>query len=258
MACCPALAADSGEITQVKLEPHDRRIVIASKGTVGKHLARVIGQPNRLVMDFENMTVGKVPPKITGDKTEIQEIRVSNHKSRARIVVDFRDHPVPPYQVRRGENEVFVIFGNSLAATLPGARATDGTTDSDRTSISAPLAPDLVTAAAKVPANQKKAPGLTSEKTVSTAGDKRSAAGAEKEQGSWNRSAGESKAKHPALKEVKLAQSMDLNKPQPSSPVVKPSESSSQAGGPPAQGVPGPAPGPARPGQGGPQMVRTL
>jgi len=66
MACCPALAASSGEITQVKLEPQERRVVIATKGTMGKHLARVIGRPNRLVMDFENMTVSKVPPKLGG------------------------------------------------------------------------------------------------------------------------------------------------------------------------------------------------
>src|SRR3989304_4296999 len=55
MACCPALAAVSGEITQVRLEPQDKRIAITSKGKVGKHLARVIGRHNRLVMDFEDM-----------------------------------------------------------------------------------------------------------------------------------------------------------------------------------------------------------
>ena len=134
------------------------------------------------------------------------------------------------------------------------ARAAAGSTDSDRASLSAPLAPDFVTAAAKVPANQKKAQALPSQKTVGMAGDKRSAAGAEKAQGPWNRSAGESKAKHPALKEVKLAQSMDLNKPQSSGPVGKPSASTPQASRPPAQGLPGPA----RPGQGGPQMVREV
>ncbi len=110
MACCPALAAGSGEITQVKLEPQDRRIVIASKGTVGKHLARVIGQPNRLVMDFENMTVGKVPPKITGDKTEIHEIRVSNHKSRARVVVDFQEPPRSPVPGQTGGQRGILSF----------------------------------------------------------------------------------------------------------------------------------------------------
>ncbi len=116
------------------------------------------------------------------------------------------------------------------------ARAAAGSADSDRASLSAPLAPDFVTPAAKVPANQKKAQALPSQKTVGMAGDKRSAAGAEKAQGPWNRSAGESKAKHPALKEVKLAQSMDLNKPQSSGPLGKPSASTPQASPPPARG----------------------
>ncbi|MGO9567169.1 MAG: AMIN domain-containing protein [Desulfomonilaceae bacterium] len=242
MACCPALAASSGEITQVKFEPQERRVVIASKGTVGKHLARVIGRPNRLVMDFENMTVGKVPPKITGDKEEIHEIRVSNHKSNVRVVVDFQNRPVPAFQVRRGENQVFVIFGNSLAASAPAAQAAPENAGSRKSSLVAPLAPDFVTAAAKAPGNEKKAPGLTSEK-----------AAVEGAKGSWNKSAGESKAKHPALKEVKLAQSIDLNRPQSSGPLGKPSEGPSDASRPPARDVPAPE----RPGR-DPQMVREV
>ncbi len=238
MACCPALAAVSGEITQVRLEPQDKRIAITSKGKVGKHLARVIGRPNRLVMDFEDMTVGKVPPKITGDKDAIHEIRVSNYKSSARVVVDFQSHPVPAFQIRRGENQVFVIFGNSLAASGAEIQAAPEGPNSKKSSLAAPLAPEFVTAAAKAPGNEKKAPGLTSEKTP-----------IEGAKGSWNKSAGESKAKHPALKEVKLAQSTDLNKPQTSSPLGQPSD----AGGPPARGIPGP-------GRSGhdPQMVKEV
>ncbi len=238
MACCPALAAASGEITQVTLEPQDRRIAIASKGTVGKHLARVIGRPNRLVMDFEDMTVGKVPPKITGDKDAIHEIRVSNYKSSARVVVDFQGHPVPAFQIRRGENQVFVIFGNSLAASGAEIQAAPEGPNSKKSSLAAPLAPEFVTAAAKAPGNEKKAPGLTSDKTA-----------AEGAKGSWNKSAGESKAKHPALKEVKLAQSTDLNKPRPSGPLGQPSDAS----GSPARDVPGP-------GRSGndPQMVKEV
>ena len=239
---CPSLAAGSGEITQIKLELQERRIAITSKGTVGKHLARVIGRPNRLVMDFEDMTVGKVPPKITGDKDAIHEIRVSNYKSNARVVVDFQGHPVPAFQIRRGENQVFVIFGSSLAASGAEIQAAPGGTDSKKSSLAAPLAPEFVTAAAKAPGNEKKTPGLTSEKTA-----------VEGAKGSWNKSAGESKAKHPALKEVKLAQSTDLNKPQSSSPLGQPSDGPSDAGGPPARGVPDP-------GRAGhdPQMVKEV
>ena len=100
LACGPVFAAGSGEVTGVRLELGQRRIVISTKGIVGKSLAHVIGRPNRLVMDFENMTVGKVPREIKGDRREIYEIRVGNHKSRARLVVDFQNNPVPAYQIR--------------------------------------------------------------------------------------------------------------------------------------------------------------
>ena len=240
MACCPALAAVSGKLPRsgsnrrTNASPSHPKARWASTWQ-----ARVIGRPNRLVMDFEDMTVGKVPPKITGDKDAIHEIRVSNYKSSARVVVDFQSHPVPAFQIRRGENQVFVIFGNSLAASGAEIQAAPGGPNSKKSSLAAPLAPEFVAAAAKAPGNEKKAPGLTSEK-IPVEGAK----------GSWNKTAGESKAKHPALKEVKLAQSTDLNKPQTSSPLGQPSD----AGGPPAREIPGPA------GRSGhdPQMVKEV
>jgi len=54
----------SGEITGVKLDPDQKQVVIESQGIVGKHLARVIGRPNRLVMYFEEMAIGKIPSAI--------------------------------------------------------------------------------------------------------------------------------------------------------------------------------------------------
>ena len=199
MACCPALAAVSGEITQVRLEPQDKRIAITSKGKVGKHLARVIGRPNRLVMDFEDMTVGKVPPKITGDKDAIHEIRVSNYKSSARVVVDFQSHPVPTFQIRRGENQVFVIFGNALAASGAEIQAAPEGPNSKKTSLAAPLAPEFVTRRGQSPGKREESSRFDFGKDP----DRRSERIVEQ-------SAGESKAKHPAVKEVKLAQSTDL------------------------------------------------
>jgi type IV pilus assembly protein PilQ len=249
------MAAGSGEITVVKLEPDARRIVIASKGTVGKHLARVIGRPNRLVMDFENMTVGKVPPKITADKEEIHEIRVSNHKSNARVVVDFQNHPVPAFQVRRSENHVFVIFGNSLAASVSEAQAGQASTGSKKSSLSAPLAPDFVAASANASVKKERVPALTSGKTAVFAKNRPASTSPEAAQGAWNKSAGESKAKHPALKEVKLAQSMELNKRPSSSPVGASPDTPPVASSLPARGAG--LPGPARPGP-DPQMVREV
>jgi len=114
---CGSVWADvPGEITGVKLDASQKRVVIESKGTVGKHLARVIGRPNRLVMYFEEMSVGKVPATIKGGDLNINEIRSSNARGQARVVLDFQENPVPPFQVRKDGNNVFIIFGSPLNA----------------------------------------------------------------------------------------------------------------------------------------------
>ncbi len=97
-------------------------MVIATKGTVGKHLARVIGRPNRLIMDFEDTEIGKAPRKLSVDKQDIHEIRVGTYKSFARVVMDFQDRPVPAFKVRREKDSVAVVFGGSLAAELDEAK----------------------------------------------------------------------------------------------------------------------------------------
>ncbi len=114
---CGSVWADvSGEITGVKLDASQKRVVIESKGTVGKHLARVIGRPNRLVMYFEEMSIGKVPTTIKCGDLNINEIRSSNARGQARVVLDFQENPVPPFHVRKDGNNVFVIFGSPLNA----------------------------------------------------------------------------------------------------------------------------------------------
>ncbi len=259
LACGPALAAGSGEVTGVRLEPDQRRIVISTKGIVGKSLAHVIGRPNRLVMDFENMTVGKVPRKISGDKKEIHEIRVGNHKSKARLVVDFQGNPVPAFQIRPAKDQLFVIFGNSLATYIPKTHHEPSSKISKKSGLSAPLAPDVVTADAKAAGKGRRLSRLAARRTVDAAHKNRSASGAKavnergnEVDGPWNKSAGESKAKHPAVKEIKLAQSTELNKAQPPSPSGLPPSPRVGAAGPPRS-----MPGPARRGP-EPRMVREV
>jgi type IV pilus secretin PilQ/predicted competence protein len=98
------------------MEPENRRMVIESKGTVGDHLARVMARPNRLILDFKQTGVDRIPGTIAVADRHIKEIRVGSAESRARIVVDFRDNPVPPFQVTRANNQVTVVFGKGLAA----------------------------------------------------------------------------------------------------------------------------------------------
>jgi type II secretory pathway component GspD/PulD (secretin) len=148
-------AAPAGEITNVSFEPEKKRLVISTKGAVGKHTARVIGQPNRLVMDVESLNVGKAPHKINGSKADIHEIRVGVHKANARIVMDFRDSPVPAFNVLRAEDKITVTFGTSLAGNLPDKNAVE----SDQEKADSPLSPDFVQAAATEGNDQAKPAG---------------------------------------------------------------------------------------------------
>ena len=143
LACGSAWAGVSGEITGVKLDPDQKQVVIESKGTVGKHLARVIGRPNRLVMYFDEMVIGKIPPTIKGGQLNISEIRSSNARSQARVVLDFNEHPVPPFHVRRNGNSVFIMFGLGLKSD----KGIEEFASRQTTRLSAPAAPELASAA---------------------------------------------------------------------------------------------------------------
>ncbi|AFM23807.1 type IV pilus secretin family protein [Desulfomonile tiedjei] len=156
---CSYAGADPGELTGIDVNEEGKTLVIATKGTAGKHLARVIGNPNRLVLDFEGTSLGKVQRKVSVNKRDIHEIRIGTHKSNARIVVDFQDRPVPPFTVRREQEKVLVAFGTSISAEL--GEANPAHEDKEQSARGkAPLDPKLVPAAAKpieeAPAPQEK------------------------------------------------------------------------------------------------------
>lgn len=116
--------ADPGEITAVQVASDLKSIVVRSDGPLGKHTAFVIDRPFRLVIDFEATSLGKLQGKIRVDREPISEIRLGYHNDRARVVVDFGDHPVPPFQIERDNNLFMVVLGKSPA--LPGKNSSKG------------------------------------------------------------------------------------------------------------------------------------
>lgn len=245
-----AMADVSGQITGVRLDPEKGRIVILAKGNVGKHLARVIGQPNRLVMDFSDTGVSSVPAKIAGGAFDIHEIRVGETKSRARVVVDFQNRPVPPFTVRREKGEILVALGKSLAGGLSAPQAPTGGELSEKAAQSSPLAPQLVKASAVASrsvnmgtphggADPRQIPVATNLPRMTERGAKGEAS--------------LSNGKKLDLKTVKLAQRMDLSRP-PSSQAV-----TSQTGNKESSGLPATSSGPTPSSNGVPRrMVREV
>ncbi len=142
LVTCPAWARVTGQISGVKLEPDKQRIVIESKGKVGEHVARVMARPNRLILDFKNTGLDRVPHKISVVDDAIKGIRVGSTESRARLVVDFQDRPVPAFHVTREQDRILLVFGKGLSTDggTPLAKASEKSGHEESPSALAPTA----------------------------------------------------------------------------------------------------------------------
>ncbi len=118
MIACHAhagMTADEGMITGVRLAPDLNHLVIQHNGRIGSYATFVMGHPYRLVLDVRSTCLAKIPPKIKVDRAPIDEIRLGYANSRVRVVVDFGDNPVPPFQIERGAREIRLNMGKRLA-----------------------------------------------------------------------------------------------------------------------------------------------
>jgi len=104
----PEALADTAEITSVQVAPDFSHISIHSNGPLGKHSAFVIDRPYRLVIDFESTAIGNTKSKVRVDRGPLIEIRLGYNKGRARVVIDFGEHPVPPFNIDR-KGDAFVV-----------------------------------------------------------------------------------------------------------------------------------------------------
>lgn len=117
--CGQARAAESANITSVQVAPDLKQVSIKCDGPVGKHSAFVIQKPYRLVLDLDSTGLGKIPPKINVGRNPLNEIRLGYANSRARVVMDFGDHPVPSFKVDKQGNGILVSLGATSGAWQP-------------------------------------------------------------------------------------------------------------------------------------------
>jgi type IV pilus secretin PilQ/predicted competence protein len=200
----PVWAQVTGQITGVKLEPDNKRIVIESKGAVGEHVARVLAGPNRLILDFKNTGLTQVPNKISVVDDAIKGIRLGANKARARMVVDFQDRPVPAFHVTREQNRILLVFGKGLSTEDGSAAGTAWKTTS-----STPLA------SAAGPSAAPPSPEASQERGVS---ESNGAPGSPKVANGWTVGAWEGSAANAPNATVqsgrmRVAQSLEMNTP---------------------------------------------
>ncbi|MBI5252702.1 MAG: AMIN domain-containing protein, partial [Desulfomonile tiedjei] len=121
---CGTAFCDSTTITGVQVSPDLRQVSIKFDGFAGKHSAFVIERPYRLVLDFDSTALARVPNRINVGRDPIDSIRLGQGgNGRARVVVDFGDHPVPPFRIDRQASAVIVsLASGSVNRAAPVSR----------------------------------------------------------------------------------------------------------------------------------------
>jgi len=113
---------EHGETNIIGVQPsHDlKQIKIKFSGKAARPVAYVVERPYRLVVDFESTGVGHVPSKMAINRGLLREIRTGSNSTRARVVLDFGENPVPPFNVlRQSELVVLHIGKNAQSAEKP-------------------------------------------------------------------------------------------------------------------------------------------
>lgn len=108
--------ADPATLTGVQLSPDLRVLTVTFQGQPGKHSAFVIENPSRLVVDFDGTALARITTKVPVHREPVEMIRIGQQNGRARVVVDFGSHSVPPFKLdRRHDSIVIHLGGNSVS-----------------------------------------------------------------------------------------------------------------------------------------------
>ena len=113
---------ENGETNIIGVQPSQdlKQIKIKFSGKAARPVAYVVERPYRLVVDFESTGVGHVPSKMAINRGLLREIRTGSNSTRARVVLDFGENPVPPFNVlRQSELVVLHIGKNGQSAEKP-------------------------------------------------------------------------------------------------------------------------------------------
>lgn len=111
LAIAPWAVAQPGPvITDVKISPAGDHVLLTSTGPISAHEDFLVGNPNRLVIDFIGARFGRVDTIRPPQGAPVHSIRFSPRPDSARMIVDFGTNPVPPYRIHRENTRAVVIL----------------------------------------------------------------------------------------------------------------------------------------------------
>jgi len=122
MIFCDGLAAGSA-ISEVRIAPDLRRVIIRASGDIGECNAFALDRPPRLVVDIAGVNPGKgiaIPPpeRAGGLKVQLAESRSGTH-----VVLEFGGGPVPAHKIKRMADYLILFLGEWRAMPNPGSGA---------------------------------------------------------------------------------------------------------------------------------------
>ncbi len=97
-------------ITDIEVRGDENQLIIKTTGDPGKLVASVLKNPNRLVLDFHDVQIGKWKKSLAPGVTGIEEVRAAKFKAGARVVADFHGKPIPKYAIKSDKKGVIVVF----------------------------------------------------------------------------------------------------------------------------------------------------
>jgi hypothetical protein len=110
-AAYPGLAATSCTITQVKISPDLRRVVVKTDSPMKEHVVSSLDKPPRLVIEMAGVRPAGVEPTMPPGVRAGLGVRVSGTGSGSQLVLDFGGSPLPQYRIRRVDNYLMVFLG---------------------------------------------------------------------------------------------------------------------------------------------------
>ncbi|MBM3303094.1 MAG: AMIN domain-containing protein, partial [Deltaproteobacteria bacterium] len=110
VVCWDGSASATDTVTEVKMSPDLRRVIMKSSGKIANHNAFQLDRPPRLVIEIPGVSPGKVPKSSRAEHNGGVKIDVSESKSGTHVVLDFGGAPVPQYHIRRMDAYLIVFL----------------------------------------------------------------------------------------------------------------------------------------------------
>ncbi|HTY22418.1 MAG TPA: hypothetical protein VMC85_04775 [Desulfomonilaceae bacterium] len=103
--------ACAGKISEIKISPDLRRVVVKCDGSIGEQISTSVKQSSNLVIDIAGASVGSVEPLTRAGQGAGLTVEVSRTQSGARLFLNFGGVAVPEHKIRPVGDYLMIFLG---------------------------------------------------------------------------------------------------------------------------------------------------